>query len=153
MPSASLRQCHTDFQPRYDRKKTKRYSTWQALNLEPQDYKACALPLCHIHGPCNTDEKSGPIAPFKQYLVWGSWLTDIAKGGSIPQWLAYLLPDPAALGSIPIVSNKKLSTFVRLINGAGYRTVYGQWLENADQTHLVLVSGKQKNWYGRSCFA
>ena len=39
------------------------------------------------------------------------------RGGNIAQWLAYLLPDPAALGSIS--RQKKLSTLLRLINDAG----------------------------------
>ena len=36
------------------------------------------------------------------------------------QWLAYLLPDPAALGLIPLflILWKKLSMLLRLINGS-----------------------------------
>ena len=39
------------------------------------------------------------------------------RGGNITQWLAYLPPDPAALGSIS--RQKKLSTLLRLIYDAG----------------------------------
>ena len=56
--------------------------------------------------------------------------------GSIAQWLAYLLPDPAALGSIPSIP--------KLVNVAEFNQrrcleESGQWLENVVQTHLVLV--------------
>ena len=43
-------------------------------------------------------------------------------GGSVVQWLAYLLLEPAAPGSIPsipeIFQKKKLSKLLRLIYGA-----------------------------------
>ena len=48
-------------------------------------------------------------------------------GDSIAQWLAYLLPDPSSSGLIPSAPKfffrKKLSTFLKLINGTGLRKV------------------------------
>ena len=44
------------------------------------------------------------------------------EAGSVEQWIAYLLPDPAAPGLIPsvpkIFGEEKLSMLVWLINGA-----------------------------------
>ena len=52
-----------------------------------------------------------------------SIIEDLTIGGSLAQWLAYLLPDPAASGSNPCIPNifteEKLSMLLRLINGAG----------------------------------
>ena len=51
--------------------------------------------------------------------------------GSIAQWLAYLLPDPAAPGLI--LRQKKLSMLQwHCLEESGH------WLENVDQTHLVV---------------
>ena len=46
-------------------------------------------------------------------------------GGSIAQWLSYLLPDPAAPGLIPDVPEKfsEDKMLMRLINSAGERKV------------------------------
>ena len=50
-------------------------------------------------------------------------------GGSTAQLLAYLLPDPSALDSMPNVPKKisvgKLLMLLRLINGNGKRKVDG----------------------------
>ena len=47
--------------------------------------------------------------------------------GSVAKWLAYLHPDTAALGSIPLLpemfSEEKIIDVLRLINGAGKRRV------------------------------
>ena len=52
---------------------------------------------------------------------------NVLIGGSIALWLAYLLPDPAAMDSIPsipeIFPEEKLSMLLRLINSAGLRKV------------------------------
>ena len=49
------------------------------------------------------------------------------KWGSIAQLLVYLLPDPAALSSIPkfseFFSYEEIVDVARLINGAAYRKV------------------------------
>ena len=57
------------------------------------------------------------------------------------QWIAYLLPDPAAPGSIPSVPRKKIVDIAEG-NQPGCLEERGQWLENVNQTHLVLASGK-----------
>ena len=67
------------------------------------------------------------------------------RGGSIAQWLAYLLPDPADRGLIPSVPKKiKRKKFINVaeINQQRCLEESGQWLENVDQIHLVLASGK-----------
>ena len=65
--------------------------------------------------------------------------------GCKAQWLAYLLLDPAALGSIPNVlkkiSEETFSMLRRLINLVLVRKS-GQWLKIVDRTHLLLASGK-----------
>ena len=50
----------------------------------------------------------------------------MGEGGSVAQWLAYLLPDLAALGLIRILpeifleeTNVDVAEVMRLINGAG----------------------------------
>ena len=63
-------------------------------------------------------------------------------GGTIAQWLAYFLPDPAAPAMIPRVH--AIFYKEKIVNVAeDYRRrcleESGQWLENVDQTHLVLV--------------
>ena len=67
-------------------------------------------------------------------------------GGSISQWLAYLLPDPAAPGSIPSIplkfSEEKVFDIAE-VNQRRWLEECGHWLENVDQTYLVVVSGKQ----------
>ena len=56
------------------------------------------------------------------------------KIGAETQWLAYLLPNPAAPGSIPSIP-KKFSE-EKIVD------VAGQWLENVDWTHLEPANGK-----------
>ena len=48
--------------------------------------------------------------------------------GSIAQWLAYLLPDPVAPGSIPIIPKK---IYVAEVNQQRCLKERGQWLKNA----------------------
>ena len=66
-------------------------------------------------------------------------------GGSVVQWLAYLLLEPAAPGSIPsipeIFSEEKIVN-VAEVNLRGSLEENGPWIENVDQTNLVLASGK-----------
>ena len=57
---------------------------------------------------------------------------------SMAQWLAYLLPDPAALGSIPSIP----IIDIVVVNQQRRLHESGLWLENFDRTHLVLASGK-----------
>ena len=68
-------------------------------------------------------------------------------GGSIVQWLAYLLTDPAALGSSPsfteFFSEEKISDVAKVIQQR-WLEENGLWLENVDRTHLVLASGSGK---------
>ena len=64
---------------------------------------------------------------------------------SIAQWLAYLIPHPAAPGSIPSIPDFSFSG--KIVNAAEVNQRHcleesGQWLEIVDRTHLVLVSGK-----------
>ena len=72
--------------------------------------------------------------------------------GSIAQWLAYLLPDPAATGSIPSIPgvfSVEIIVDVAEVNQWCWLEESEQWLENVDRAHLVLVSGKlvlQKDW-------
>ena len=66
-------------------------------------------------------------------------------GGSVAQWLAYLLPDPAALGSIPSITKKnsdEKNVGVAEVNQRRGMEESEQWLENVDWTDLILVSGK-----------
>ena len=66
-------------------------------------------------------------------------------GGSIAQWLSYLLLEPAAPGSIPSIpenfSEEKIVN-VAEVNLRGSLEENGPWIENVDQTNLVLASGK-----------
>ena len=65
--------------------------------------------------------------------------------GSIAQWLAHLLPDPAALGlmpSIPKICSEGKIVDVAEVNQWRCSEESGQWPKNVDQTHPVLVSGK-----------
>ena len=67
-------------------------------------------------------------------------------GGSIAQRLAFLLPDPSALGSIPSVPQKiSEEKIVDVAEDSQQRWLEesGQWLENVDQIHPVLANGKQ----------
>ena len=64
-------------------------------------------------------------------------------GGGIAQWIAFALPNPAAQGSNPDVPNNLLSMLPRFIDGAAAQSISRQpRLNNVNQTHLVLVSGK-----------
>ena len=66
-------------------------------------------------------------------------------GGSKAQWLSYLLPDPAATSLIPsipdIFSEEKIVDVAEAYQRRCLEES-GQWLENVDQTHLVVASGK-----------
>ena len=57
------------------------------------------------------------------------------EGGSIAQWLAYLLSDPATLGLIPCVpenvSKEKIINIAQ-VNQRLWFEESGQWLENVD---------------------
>ena len=67
------------------------------------------------------------------------------KGGSITQWLAYLLPDPSTPGlilSAPEFFSEEKTVDVAEIYQRHYFDESGQWLENVDQTHLVLARGE-----------
>ena len=68
-------------------------------------------------------------------------LQKVSGRGSIAQWLAYLFMDLAVTGSIPKFYQRKkcrccLGKSTALLRGSG------QWLENVDQTHQELLSGK-----------
>ena len=52
------------------------------------------------------------------------------------QWIAYLLPDPAAPGSIPSVPDVAEGNQQRCSEESE------QWLENVERNHLVLASGE-----------
>ena len=70
----------------------------------------------------------------------------VNREGSNAQWLAYLLHDPAALGSIPTVTPKIISEekIVNVTEVNQWRCLEesGQWLESVAQTYLLLASGK-----------
>ena len=68
-----------------------------------------------------------------------------SRAGCIAQWLAYLPLDPAALSLIPRVPKK--NSVEKIVHAADLKQQHcleksGQCLENVDQTHLVLASGK-----------
>ena len=66
------------------------------------------------------------------------------KGGIIAQWLANLLPDPDAPGSIPSFLDfleVKLSMSLKVIQQRCFEES-GQKLDNVVRTHLVVASGK-----------
>ena len=68
--------------------------------------------------------RMNPKAQFTELVflivIWTRIKLQMLKGGSVAQWLAYLLPAPAALGSIPkTLSEVKLLMLLRLINVAG----------------------------------
>ena len=72
------------------------------------------------------------------------WIDDTRRG-SIAQWLAYLLPNPAALGSNPSISKKNSEekiVDVAEVNQQCCLGESGQWFENVVQTHLAVASGK-----------
>ena len=65
-------------------------------------------------------------------------------GGSIAQWLAHLLPDPAAPGSIariPEFFSEKKIVNVTEVNQKRCLEEIGQCLENVEPAHVVLASG------------
>ena len=71
--------------------------------------------------------------------------TQTSNWGSIAQWLGFLLPDPAAPGSlcsIPKKNSEEKSINLAEVNQWCWLEESGQWLENLDLTHLVLASGK-----------
>ena len=60
-----------------------------------------------------------------EQLLSESQLISVSLKIVMAHWLAYLLPDPAAAGSIPSIGKKihwkNLSMLLRFINGAAYR--------------------------------
>ena len=86
---------------------------------------------------------------WRNFAQSGHTLTKISweggRGGSIPQWLAFLLPDPVAPGLIPgipeILSDEKIVDYVE-VNQQWCLEERGQWLDNVGWTYLVLVNGK-----------
>ena len=65
-------------------------------------------------------------------------------GGTIALWLEYLLPDPTAPGLIPSIPEfffRGKMVDAAEVNQRRCIEESGQWLENVDQTHLVLASG------------
>ena len=66
-------------------------------------------------------------------------------GGSIAQWLAYLLSDPAAPGSILSILRKNSKEKIDNIDQVHqwhYLEESRPWLENVDRTHLVMACDK-----------
>ena len=66
-------------------------------------------------------------------------------GSSFAKWLAYLLLDPAALGSIPSLPKQfSEGEIVNVAEVNPWRLLKKseQWLENVGRTHQVLASGK-----------
>ena len=87
------------------------------------------------------------------------WISGLSKHsigeggrGRIAQWFAYLLPDSAALASIPSIPPKKIqgkNADVAEVDRRGCLEESRQWLEKVDLTYLVLASGipvLQKNF-------
>ena len=68
------------------------------------------------------------------------------EGGSIAQWLEFVLPDSAALDLIPAIPKKilekKLPMLPRIIDGAAAYSSGQQRLNNVNQSNLVQASGK-----------
>ena len=65
--------------------------------------------------------------------------------GIIAHWLAHLPQGPAAPGSIPSnpeIWSEEKTVDVAEVNQLGCFVESGQLLENVDQRHLVLASGK-----------
>ena len=59
------------------------------------------------------------------------------RGGSIAQFLVYLLPDPTARGFIPSKKNSEEKIIdVAEVNQWRWVEESEQWLENVDRTHL-----------------
>ena len=61
-------------------------------------------------------------------------------GGSIAQWLSYLLLDPSATGlipSVPVVFSEKIIVDVAEVNQRRCLEESQLWLENVGGTHLV----------------
>ena len=70
---------------------------------------------------------------------------DWTRTTSIAQWLAFLLLDPGAPGSIPSISgifSAEKNVDVAEVNQQCCLEESVQWLENLDQTHIVPASGK-----------
>ena len=66
-------------------------------------------------------------------------------GGSIAQWLACLIPDPAVTclnPSIPEIFSEEICFDIAEVIQWRWSEESGQRLENVDQTYLVLDSGK-----------
>ena len=66
-------------------------------------------------------------------------------GDSIGQWLTYLLPDPAAQGSIPGICSQEKIVNAAEVNQWPCLEESGQWIENVDQTLVASVSSSRYN--------
>ena len=84
---------------------------------------------CKANPASNIDALSLLSLCFDFACLFQTWYV----GGSITQWLAYLLPDPAARVWFPVFLH--FFYFAEVL----FR---GKWLENVDRTHLVLTSVK-----------
>ena len=86
-----------------------------------------------------------PLHSAKTDSLWPKGNSGVGEVGNIALWLVYLLPDPAAACSFPIIlkkiSEEKIIT-VAEVNQRRLLEERGQWLENYNQTHLGLAIGK-----------
>ena len=84
----------------------------------------------HIRAPGNGSLTRVLVA---KILTW-------KRGGSIAQFLVYLLPDPTARGFIPSkkISEEKIID-VAEVNQWRWVEESEQWVENVDQTHQVVA--------------
>ena len=64
------------------------------------------------------------------------------SGVGIAQWLAFALPDPAVPGSILGIPQKISEKIINVAKVNQQHYCFEQWLNNVDQTHLALASGK-----------
>ena len=72
-------------------------------------------------------------------MLWLDTKLCLKGRSSIAQWLSYLLLDPAAPGSITgRVSGGKIVDGAE-VNQRRCLEESGQWLDNVDQTHLILA--------------
>ena len=76
-------------------------------------------------------------------ILWNKFFN--REGGSIAQLLAYLLPDLAAPGSMPSITQKiseEKIVDVAEVNQWRSSEESGQWLENVDPTYQSSTSKK-----------
>ena len=118
-----------------------RYSTKSIIQLllkTGSSYRTVVERLHHDH------EVEG-LNPAGHWAFFSAVVLCCQLGGSFAQWLAYLHPDPNALGSIPsIPENFSEEKIVDVAEFIKWRCLEksGQWLENVEQNHLGLSSGK-----------